>query len=279
MKKDQTIVVIGPTASGKSHYSIDLAKKNNGEIISADAFQVYIDFNIGTGKIPPEEMNGSPHHLIGTQHPSEPYSVQEFIDNVAKLTTEIINRQAVPIICGGSAMYLNALINGYQPLQRLPIDKRPEGSEDELWQQLQNIDPELAQKTPKQNKARVQRYLELYRIYGQKPSLLFKQAPSNAKNYNIYGISIEKDTLKDKINKRVDHMISIGLIDEVHTLMKKYNHNSPAFKAIGYKEVVQFIHKEISKETMTEKIKQNTQKYAKRQMTWFKRFDNVQWTN
>lgn len=270
----KTHVIIGPTASGKSAMSIEMAKKYSAEIISADAFQVYRGFNIGTGKLMPTEMKGIRHHLIDICDPSHAFSVQLFLEKVS----EIFNSTSTPlIICGGSAMYIKALLYGYRPLRRLPIDKRPQGDAKDLWHQLKDIDPTLADKTPYQNKARVQRYLELYDIYHVSPSSLFSSTPLNATKYKVIGIMIEKEPLKNRINDRVDQMIHQGLVDEVNYLMKNYDITSPAFQAIGYKEVIQYFKKEYDKETMIQKIKQHTYQYAKRQLTWFRTFDNVQW--
>ncbi|MGC6367050.1 MAG: tRNA (adenosine(37)-N6)-dimethylallyltransferase MiaA [Candidatus Marinamargulisbacteria bacterium] len=270
----KTMVIIGPTASGKSEFSISKAKKLNASIISADAVQVYKEFNIGSGKLSKQEMQGIPHHLIDHVSPMETYTVQQFINDA----TTLINRKDTPkIICGGSAMYLRALLYGYQPLKRLPESERPEGTIDELWQQLNIIDPELAKKTPKQNKQRVQRYLELNEIYKQPPSSLFKATPFDKEKYQVFGLSIEKQTLKERINVRVDTMIRNGLVDEVKYLMEKYDITQPAFKAIGYKEPIAFLDGKINKEKMINLIKTNSHNYAKRQMTWFRKFDNVQW--
>ena len=275
----QIQVIIGPTASGKSSYSIELAKRHNAEIISADAFQIYKDFNIGTAKLSIDEMCSIKHHLISEFSPESPYSVKQFIDNVSERVSTIQSDKKSVIICGGSAMYLRALLYGYSPLKRLPTTERPNGTNEELWNQLFKIDPPLANKTPKQNKQRVQRYLELFKIYKRPPSELFQSTKQISDKYKVIGISIEKDKLKEKINSRVEIMISEGLVDEVIQLMKKYNHNSPAFKAIGYKEVLQFLEGKITKETMINLIKKNTIQYAKKQMTWFKAFENVTWIN
>ena len=270
----QIHVIIGPTASGKSDLSIDLAQQKSAEIISADAFQVYREFNIGTGKLTKNEMKGIKHHLIDAYDPSTPYSVQLFLDDVKKIT----QASSCPlIICGGSAMYIKALLYGYKPLKRLPEDDRPQGDPLELWEHLKQIDPDLAEKTPYQNMQRVQRYLELHKIYQVPPSTLFSSQPMDASKYKVIGLSIEKEALRERINSRVDTMITKGLVDEVNYLMEKYHINSPAFQAIGYKEVIQYFHKKYDKQTMIQKIKQHSYQYAKRQMTWFRTFNNVQW--
>ncbi len=270
----KTRVIIGPTASGKSDFSIDMALKDSSEIISADAYQIYKEFNIGTGKLPASEMQGIQHHLIDTLHPETPYSVQMFLDDVHEILSQ---KNASFIICGGSAMYIKALLYGYQPLKRLPVDERPTGDPKTLWEELNQVDPALAEKTPFQNASRVQRYLELYKIYDVPPSTLFTSEPFDPSKYQVIGLSIEKETLKDRIHYRVNDMINKGLVDEVNYLMKKYDIKSPAFQAIGYKEVIHYFQKKFDKETMIQTIKKNTYQYAKRQMTWFRAFDHVQW--
>ena len=274
---DQIHVIIGPTASGKSAYCVDLALQLNGEVISADAYQIYHDFNIGTGTLLPHEMKEVPHHLINDRHPEHPYNVQLFLSDVHRCIDTISSHHRPVIICGGTAMYLKALLYGYQPLQRLPTSEKPTGTHDQLWNQLNDIDPDLASKTPKQNKQRVQRYLELHMIYGVQPSSLFKQQPLDTDRYKVTGILIDNNNLKQKINRRVDQMISDGLIDEVEGLMKKYSLDSPPFKAIGYKEVVEYLQGGVSKESMIETIKTNTKRYAKKQMTWLRTFTHVEW--
>ena len=267
-------VIIGPTASGKSDLSIEQALQDSADIISADAFQVYQEFNIGTGKLPIDERHGIAHHLIDHIHPETAYSVQQFLDDVA----QIQSTHAPPfIICGGSAMYLKALLYGYTPLKRLPANERPTGTPKALWKRLHQIDPILANKTPYQNKARVQRYLELYMIYETPPSELFQSQSFDQSKYQVIGLSIEKEVLKERINQRVNTMIKKGLVDEVNYLMKKYDINSPAFHAIGYKEIIQYFQNKLDKDTMIDTIKKHTFQYAKRQMTWFRTFDHVQW--
>ncbi len=268
-------VIIGPTASGKSELSIQFATSENSEIISADAFQVYQEFTIGTGKLTLREQHGIPHHLIDFLHPESEYTVQVFLNHVNSLIEQ--HPEKAFIICGGSAMYIKALLYGYTPLKRLPVKDRPEGSPQELWDLLEKIDPELANKTPHQNKLRVQRYLELYEIYKTPPTKLFQSKPMDTSKYDVIGISIEKKALKERINHRVNTMIQRGLVDEVEYLMKKYDNNSPAFQAIGYKEVIQYFQKKLDKDTMIQTIKKNTLQYAKRQMTWFRTFEHVKW--
>ena len=275
MKKKIT-VIIGPTASGKSTLAIEHAKNHGADIISADAFQVYKEFDIGTGKLAIDERDGIRHHLIDHISPMMAYSVQQFLNDVADI---MATTSPNIIICGGSAMYLKALLYGYQPLKRLPTHDRPRGTPESLWKRLHEVDPALANKTPYQNQSRVQRYLELYMIYNVPPSSLFSSQEFDSSKYQVIGISIEKEALKDQINQRVDDMIQKGLVDEVNYLMKKYGINAPAFKAIGYKEVIQYLSHSMDKDTMIHTIKQHTFQYAKRQMTWFKRFDHVQWVS
>ena len=219
-------------------------------------------------------MQGVKHHLIDHVSPNDAYTVQNFIHDA----TELLDSNLAPyVICGGSAMYIRALLYGYKPLKRLPEDERPEGTIDELWAKLNEIDSYLAEKTPKQNKVRVQRYLELHQIYNCAPSDLFRSTPFDSKKYQVIGISIEKEVLKSRINDRVDAMIKDGLVDEVKYLMEKYDITSQGFKAIGYKETIDYIQGKLEIDKMIELIKINSLQYAKRQMTWFRKFDHVEW--
>ena len=273
----QTHIIIGPTASGKSNYSLELAQKESAHIISADAFQIYTDFNIGTGTLTDKEMEGIPHYLINSKSPNEPYSVQEFLDKTQSIIQKLSHLNIPIIICGGSAMYLKALLYGYRPLKRLPIHERPTGDPKTLWESLHAIDPDLANKTPYQNTQRVQRYLELHMIYNVAPSTLFVSKPFDPTLYKVTGIQIETELLKKNIHHRIDTMLHNGWVDEVQQLMKKYDTTSPAFSAIGYKEIIQWIEGKINKSTMITTIKQKTCQYAKRQMTWFRTFEHVNW--
>ena len=269
----QISVIIGPTASGKSAYSLELAKQTNCDILSADAYQIYKEFNIGTGTLSDEDMGSIKHYLINEKNPTEDYSVQEFIQSAEGIISNTNNI----IICGGSAMYLKALLYGYTPLKRLPPEDRPDGDPKDLWEQLNKIDPQIANKTPFQNKNRVQRYLELHKIYKQPPSTLFKSKQFDSKKFKVIGLLIENSVLKERISERVDGMIKQGLVDEVRYLMKKYYINIQAFQGIGYKEVIQFLLDKINYDDMVHLIKKNSYQYARRQMTWFKAFDHVQW--
>lgn len=271
----KTTVIIGPTASGKSKRSIAMAQAMGAAVISADAFQIYRDFNIGTGTLSTQDMAGVPHYLVSERHPEIPYCVDEFIKNVANIMRDHPDQPV--IICGGSAMYLKALLYSYRPLKRCPAHQRPQGTPNELWHQLHAIDPVLAQKTHPNNKRRVQRYLELAILYDRPPSELFESTPINPHQYDIIGISVERSTLKTMINHRIDGMIQDGLVDEVRELMKRYSIDSPAFHAIGYRDVVAYLNQTITKDKMIDSIKTTTYRYAKRQMTWFRTFDHVHW--
>ncbi len=252
-----------------------MAKKISGSVISADAFQVYTDFSIGTGALTPAEMDGVPHYLIHSQCPTIPYSVHTFLENVRNILHD--NPQVPFIICGGSALYIRSLLYGYTPLKRLPVSERPVGDPASLWHRLNTIDPLLAAKTPYQNVGRVQRYLELHTIYNCPPSQLFTATPQDTDRFHVIGRFLSSATLKQRINDRVNAMIANGFIDEVRYLMEKYSLMSPAFSAIGYRDIIHYLQGSLSRETAIDAIKRRSYAYAKRQMTWFKAFDNVEW--
>ncbi len=269
---NQITVVIGPTGSGKSLKSIELAQQYSAEIISVDAFQVYKEFSIGTAKMNSHDQQNIPHHLLDYVAPTESYSVQRFLEDANDAINDIQSRGKSVIICGGTAMYLKALLYGYKPLKRLPESQRPTGTQHELWAALNTIDPLLAKKTPEQNIRRVQRYLELYDIYKVPPSSLFESKPLDQSMFKVLAINIDKSTLRMKIKNRVDQMMEHGWIKEVTQLMNTYSVDVPAFKAIGYVDVAHYINGQVSYSAMCDIIYKKTMNYAKRQMTWFKTF-------
>lgn len=274
---DRITVIIGQTASGKSNHAVTLANKHHSEIISADAFQIYKGFNIGTATPTITDMGGITHHLINELSPTEPYSIQQFLDRTKTAISNIQAQGKSVIICGGSALYIRALLYGYQPLKRLPKHERPTGSPMDLWNRLYTIDPDLAKKTPHQNKVRVQRYLELAIIYNKPPSTLFKQHDMDTKKYQVIGQMIDQSILRKRIRNRTEQMVMNGLIDEVSDLMKQYPIDCPAFTAIGYNDIAQCMTRGDATNTMIDIITKKTIHYAKRQRTWFNAFNHVQW--
>ena len=285
--KPKVIVICGPTASGKTSLSVELAKKCNGEIISADSMQIYKDMNIGTAKVTQEEMQGIKHYMIDIVSPTERYSVAEFKVQAEKAIEEILKKGKTPIIAGGTGLYVNSLIYNIQ-YNDIKIDEEyrkyleerveKEGLQS-LYEEAKKIDFEAMKSISKNDQKRILRVLEMYHQTGKTKTELEKESRKEEVKYDykVYAINWEREELYERINKRVDIMIEQGLIEEVENLLKKYNKFPTAMQGLGYKEVVEYLDKKITKEEMIEKIKMETRRYAKRQITWFKKIENVKW--
>ena len=285
--KPKVIVICGPTASGKTSLSVELAKKCNGEIISADSMQIYKEMNIGTAKVTPEEMQGIKHYMIDIVSPTERYSVAEFKVQAEKAIEEILKKGKTPIIAGGTGLYVNSLIYNIQ-YNDIKIDEEyrkyleerveKEGLQS-LYEEAKKIDFEAMKSISKSDQKRILRVLEMYHQTGKTKTELEKESRKEEVKYDykVYAINWEREELYKRINKRVDIMIEQGLIEEVKNLIKKYPEFPTAMQAIGYKEIVEYLNNELSLSEAIEKIKQETRRYAKRQITWFKRIENLKW--
>ena len=283
--KPKVIVIVGPTASGKTSLSIELAKKINGEIVSSDSMQIYKDMNIGSAKPTKEEMQGIKHYLIDEVLPTERFSVAEYKKRAEQAIEEIVKKGKVPIVVGGTGLYANSLIyqveynetkldEKYRE-QLMEIAKTQEGLNN-LYNKAKEIDKEATEKISPNDKKRIIRILEIYNETGKTKTELEKESRKKEVKYDykIFWINIEREILYERINKRVDIMINQGLIEEVKNLIKKYPNFPTAMQAIGYKEIVEYLDNKITKEQAIEKIKQESRRYAKRQITWFKRIEN-----
>lgn len=286
MDKPKVIVICGPTASGKTSLSISLAKKINGEIVSCDSMQIYKEMDIGSAKPTVEEMQEIKHYLVDFVSPEKRYSVSEYKEDASKAIEEIINKGKTPIIVGGTGLYLNSLIYNIQYNEmevdlnyRRELEKEAEEYGLEvLYNRAKEIDPEAMEKVSANDKKRITRVLEIYNATGRNKTELEKKSRKEVPyNYLIFGINMERSILYDRINKRVDIMLEQGLIEEVKNLINKYSNMPTAMQGLGYKEVKEFLDGNISKEEMIEKIKMETRRYVKRQITWFKRIKNIIW--
>ena len=286
MDKPKVIVICGPTASGKTALSIELAKKINGEIISSDSMQIYKDMNIGTAKPTVEEMDGIPHYLLDFVSPDTRYSVAEFQKDATEKIEEILKKGKTPIIVGGTGLYVDSLIYGIE-YQDIKLDEQyrnqleniaeQEGL-DKLYEEAQKIDPEAMKKISRNDKKRIIRVLEIYKATGKtKTQQEFESRQELKYDYKVFAINMERERLYDRINRRVDIMIEQGLIEEVENLVKKYKEFPTAMQGLGYKEVVEYLENKVTKEEMIEKIKMETRRYAKRQITWFKKNKQTIW--
>lgn len=289
MLMQKIIAVVGPTASGKTTLSIELAKQLNGEIISCDSMQIYKKMNIGTAKPTVNEMQGITHHMIDIVEPYANFSCAEYAKMAKQRINDIQLNGKTPIICGGTGLYLDSVLynNKFadQPSQPSGDDVRYKlslESPDVLYNQLKSIDPESAEIIHSNNVKRIIRALEIYYLTGRTKTQWDMDSRSNTCSivYDTLIIGLDyrnRDTLYNRINKRVDMMINDGLVDEVKSFDIEKFKNSTAGQAIGYKEVIRYIDNEYSFEEMIETIKLNTRHYAKRQLTWFKRNNNIVW--
>lgn len=270
------VVLTGPTAIGKSSLAVSIAKKINAEIISADSMQIYCGMDIGTGKVTDAEMEGIKHHLLSFVEPNAEYSVGEYVKDAAAVMADIARRGKVPLIVGGSGLYINALLNGHnfaatpknQSLRDELKKKLAENGNEYLHEYLSKIDPVSAEKISVNDTRRVIRAIEIF--YETNDTKTNRAVSAPIKPYNALTIILEEDreTLYRKINARVDEMLSIGWVDEVKVLGLPSDVQS--MQAIGYKEISEFLRGDLDYDSMCEKIKMNTRRYAKRQVTYFK---------
>ena len=286
-QKEKVIVICGPTASGKTALSIELAKRINGEIVSCDSMQIYKDMDIGTAKPTIEEMQGIKHYLIDFVSPDERYSVADYKIDAKKAIKEIINKGKVPIIVGGTGLYVDSLIYEieypnieFDEEYRLKLEKEAdENGLADLYEKAKKIDSQAIEKISENDRKRILRILEIYHATGKNKTE--QEIESRKKeveyDYKVYALKWDREKLYERINKRVDIMLEQGLIDEVKSIYKKYKKFPTAMQGLGYKEVVEYLENKTTKEEMIEKIKQETRRYAKRQMTWFRKNKQTIW--
>ena len=274
----KAIFILGPTAVGKSDIAISLAKKFNGEIISCDSVQIFKGLDIGSAKIKKEEMQGVTHHLIDIKNPNETFTAFEFVNTMRQKIKEITERGKLPFVVGGTSLYVKSLINGYnfggvgvdENLRKeLEIEWKEKGVQS-LYERLKKLDNDMAASVDKHNPLRVMRAIEIASSKGQKTTAV------NDIESLIFAIVMERSVLYERINKRVDIMLQNGLVEEVQKLKKQgLTRDNQSMKAIGYKEVLSFLDGEINYEEMAELIKKNSRNYAKRQLTFLRGMENV----
>ena len=288
-QKPKIIVICGPTASGKTALSIQLAKKINGEIVSADSMQIYKDMDIGTAKVTIDEMEGIKHYLIDNVSPTTRYSVANFKKDALIAIKEILKKGKTPIIVGGTGLYVDSLVKGidYDDTE-IDLEYRNYLEEiaktqglHELYEKAVQIDSVAMEKISENDKKRIFRVLEIYHSTGKTKTMqeIESKKEENPYDYYVFAINMDREKLYERINKRVDIMIEKGLVDEVKSLISKYDKLPTAIQGLGYKEVVSYLNNEITYDEMIEKIKQESRHYAKRQLTWFKRNKETIWIN
>jgi len=282
--KPKIIAIVGPTASGKTSLSITLAKELGGEIVSADSRQIYRGMNIGTAKPSRDELALVPHHMIDVKNPSEEYSVADYKRDALAAINDIITRGKLPIIAGGTGLYIKAVIENLDipaikadPALRTKLEQEiKEKGLDALFKRLVALDPEAAYIVDPKNPRRVVRALEVAITTG-KPFTAQRITGEPPFNSLTIGLDIAPEILRERIDRRIDEMMSDGLEEEVRELIKKYGANETAFDAIGYREIIGYLKSASSLPDAITAMKMNTWHYAKRQMTWFKKDKTIRW--
>lgn len=289
--KPRVAAVVGPTASGKTALAIELAKMYGGEIISCDSMQIYRGMDIGTAKPTEEEKCGIPHHMIDIVEPSESFSAADYGVRAKIVCDDVISRGKLPIFCGGTGLYLDAVLtaNDYADVETdaalrasLMAEAERDGAH-AMWERLNAVDPESAAATHENNVKRVVRALELYLSSGVTKTEWDRRSRLRPKPYDATIIALERsrEEMYARIDKRVDIMMEMGLENEVRSLIEsgRLPRTSTAAQAIGYKEFISYLDGECSIDDVVANIKQATRRYAKRQLTWFRRGDEVNWIN
>ena len=285
--KEKVIVIAGPTAVGKSGLGVKLAKLFNGEIISADSIQIYKNADIGSAKITPSEQCGINHHLLSFLDVNDSFSAGEFSRLAANVITDITSRGKVPIIVGGTGLYVDSLLdnvrfsevkNDEEYRRELMETARTQGAE-VIYRQLAEADPEAAETIHMNNLVRVVRALEVIHVTGRKFSEIKAESRLEESPYDslILGLNYtDRKVLYDRIDRRVDKMVEAGLIEEARGLWQESGMKTAA-NAIGYKELIPYFEGTLTLTDCISKIKQETRHYAKRQLTWFRRNERIQW--
>uniref|UniRef100_A0A7V4JR99 tRNA dimethylallyltransferase n=1 Tax=Thermodesulfobacterium geofontis TaxID=1295609 RepID=A0A7V4JR99_9BACT len=283
---ENIIAIVGPTGVGKSELAVFLGEKLNGEIINFDSLQFYKELNIGTAKPGEEERKRVPHHLYDLLELNEEFNAAKFVEIADNLIKEIWKRGKIPIFVGGTGLYLRALEYGLFPIDvekeiRENLRKRANQDLSSLYEELKKLDPEYAQKISPKDKVRIARALEVIYTSGKPFSYFHKRNPFfGKKRYNLIkiGLNLPRKELYKKINLRVIKMIEKGWIEEVKKLLEKgYSIELKPFKAIGYKYIIHYLQGKLSLERAIELIQRDTRRYAKRQLTWFKKELDIYW--
>ena len=286
-KKQPLIAVVGPTASGKTAVGIELAKEYNGEVVSADSMQIYKGMDIATAKPDEKEMQGIPHHLISELEPASSFSVAEYVKLAQQKIVDIAARGKLPILVGGTGLYVSSLIDNINfdnaitdgSVRRKLTEEAEQIGNEAMLERLRKVDPEAAEKIPAANLVRIIRALEVYEVTGIPFSRHKELNRMQDSRYNACMIGLtykDRNVLYNRINKRVDIMLEKGLIEECRAVYENKKLGT-ACQAIGYKEFIPYFDGIKPKEECIDKIKQYSRNYAKRQLTWFRRDERIQW--
>lgn len=285
--KIRVIAIVGPTASGKTALGAEIAEEFSGEVVSADSMQIYKGMDIATAKPTKEEMRGIPHHLIGFLDRNVSFSVADYVELAGSVIGDISKRKKLPVIVGGTGLYVSSLLDNIKfadiksdaGLRKKLEDEAERLGNSYLFEKLEKVDPESAAELHPNNLVRVIRALEVYELTGKKLSLFKAESRLEESPYDPVMIGLDyndRQILYDRINKRVDIMVKNGLVEEAQSIFDSCNMKT-AGNAIGYKELIPYFKKEKSLEECISKIKQETRRYAKRQLTWFRKNAKINW--
>lgn len=286
--ESKIIIIVGPTCSGKTNLSLLLANKLDSEIISADSRQVYKYLDIGTAKPTTEETGKIPHHFIDFLEPSDNFNASIFEKQALDVIVNIKKRDKLPIVVGGSGLYIRAIVDGIfdsvdtdEDYRTELAEKRKKYGNDYILGMLEKVDPKTASTLLPQNWKRIYRALEVFHITGE-PIWKHQENHKRDINFNFFqfGLNWNREILYSNIEARVEKMINLGLVEEVENLLNmNFDKNINALNTVGYKEIIKFIEGEISLERAIELIKRNSRRYAKRQLTWFRKDNRIKWFN
>ncbi len=287
---NRVIVITGPTATGKTALSVALAKAIGGEVVSADSMQIYRRMDIGTAKVSPEEAEGVPHHMVDVAEPDEAFSVSRWVDMAAEACEDILARGKVPIITGGTGLYIDSLLSGRDfaaaPSTDACLRERLSAEYDSIGgeafrEKLREVDPDRAEKLHAADKKRLTRAMEVYLLTGETITTHDERTRALPPRYESlrFALSYEnRDTLYERIDRRVDIMVEQGLFEEVEQLLRSgLSEGCTAMQAIGYKEPAAYFAGHLSRDEAIEKIKLESRRYAKRQLTWLRRDEGLHW--
>jgi len=284
--QEKIIIICGPTAVGKTRVGVELAKRFGGEIVSADSQQVWRGFDVGTAKPGGEERLAARHHLIDVADPSETFDAARFVRLADEAIADIASRGRLPFVVGGTGMYLRMLVHGVCEVPPRDGEFRAkleaeieEGGTAALHARLARIDPESAEAISENDRTRIVRALEINHLTGESASRLRGEHGFSEARYDALkiGLSIEREELYNRIDERCERMVGAGLVDEARRLLEKYDGDAQPFRAVGYREMLAHIRGETGLAEGVELMKQNTRRFAKRQMTWFRAEPGIRW--